>query len=229
VPAPGGFVWRESVTGENGTVISSRFVIADHRFREIGSVRSPRAFWLRVGDFNGDEKPDVLCMNWHPPLRVLGRQFEVLPVIHLRGDRNRISGIVLIDWAAVAPPSTYVQVVWLDADNDGVQELVVRSVSFTKRPKGKFTITAVADVALFEWTAPDGVLKARRMPNDGTVAFWAPPDGRPYSFPADRSIDDVLNELIPNPAKLFPPPVTQPASPPASAPAANKNQNGDRP
>lgn len=220
-PAPGGFTWRESVTDENGTVTSSRFVIADHRFREVGSVRAKQIAWQRIGDFNGDGKPDVLWVNWDPTPRLPGGFVQTSMVIHTRGDQNEISGILLLDWNRITTPARSAGSVFLDTDNDGVQELVVRSYSFAPPPKGKSAITAAIDVAVFEWAAPDGVLRARHMPNDGTVAFWAPPDGRPYSFPADRSIDDVLKELIPDPASLFPPPVTQPASEPASAPAAN--------
>jgi hypothetical protein len=63
----------------------------------------------------------------------------------------------------------------------------------------------VADqlVAIFDWTAPGGILTPRVLPDDGTIQLWSLPDNRPVVFDPNEPLEDVIARLKP--------PGTQPA------------------
>lgn len=65
-------------------------------------------------------------------------------------------------------------------------------------------------VAIFDWTAPGGILTPRLLPDDGTIRLWPLPDNQPVVFDPNELLETVVARLRP--------PDTQPASLPATAP-----------
>ncbi len=95
---------------------------------------------------------------------------------------------------------------WRDEDGDGTAELVLVAYNPSAVSAGNQLPPRTA--AVFDWTAPGGVLRPRSMPADSSVSFWAPPEGRPIPFAPDQSLDSVIDQAM----AQFAPAATEPAT-----------------
>jgi len=189
---------------EHGPVSTWFFV--DGKLRRIGMMRASDVWITPPGDWERDGHPELLVLVSWPPVR---RSSIIL--VRVRPAANEVVAILDED-IALRPtrPRSYPTPTCVDEDRDGVSELVLHSWS-----RGPARFIQMPDwpdqlVAIFDWTAPGGILTPRLLPDDGTIRLWPLPDNQPVVFDPNEPLETVVARLRP--------PDTQPASLPATAP-----------
>jgi hypothetical protein len=191
-------------------------IVADRDLDYRGLLRSNAMSWL----------PQALPADWDQGGAVEVTLFAIptgepsyfcqyWAVIRLGGEANELVGLVALV-GSVSAGSAGAIPIWRAEDEDGPLEFVFVPMSLTSAGWPNLRGEAVA---VFEWTAPGGVLRPRVVPDDGSMLVWTPADGRPYRFPVDKLVDDICQELLPVPEDFGATPASQPASAPASSPA----------
>lgn len=180
----------------------SVWFFADGWLRESGILRvsENRSAWL--GDWDRDNHPELLSRLF------IDGNFQVV-LARVRPGANEIVA-ALRDEAAARRPRlrSYAIPACVDEDGDGLSELVLRAWSTGSGRSGSLPDWPDELVAVFDWTAPGGILTPRMLPDDGTVQFWPLPDNRPVVFDPNEPLESVVARLRP--------PDTQPASLPAT-------------
>jgi hypothetical protein len=192
---PGYYLW--STCGKRARVVvlyasrgsENHCFFADDSLSAIGVLRS---VYLsdHPDDMDADGRIEVIAQSGvysTGPLRSA--------VVRLGPSSNELLGVAT--HLRQRPPGLWAA--WRDEDGDGSVEFVLLS------PPAPGAVTStqpwhVEAAAVFEWTAPGGVLRPRYMPADGSVIFWAPPGGRPVPFASDESLGSVMDRVLAEPA-----------------------------
>lgn len=138
-------------------------------------------------------------------------------LIRLGPKTNEIVGLFAIDTPSKPSGPRQIHSGWRDEDNDGIPDFVVLEKKFASKPQaGAWAET----LAVARWNSAQTALRLVRVPSDGSVVFWTPPDGERFEFPRTAVIDDICRDLLPLPDGFglpgFSPPV--PASAPSTGP-----------
>jgi hypothetical protein len=204
--------WMRSSCGKRERVINLGAFDPDHAnhvffiddsLRAIGSVTAPSMPGY-CDDMDGDGCIEVTVTGC---TQMAGTSFSAAVRV---SQTNQLLGIVECRGAGSQQSSQATFDVWRDEDGDGLMELVLVAAPVPWRTSS-IQPSAIRTIAVFEWTAPGGVLRPRLMPTDGSVTFWSPPDGQPVPFPSDESIDSVIERVRAQSA----PPSSGPSLPPA--------------
>lgn len=177
---------------------------ADHALDPIGSVTCLHVSGY-ADDMDGDGRIELAAWlaAW-PPRYPTGVIWSA--AVRLGRQDNQVLGLLMYPQQG----SPALRDAWRDEDGDGLVELVLLAVPIP----GKTTSTQPSPTqaaAVFEWTAPGGILRPRYMPADGSVTFWSPPDGQPLPLASDESLNSVLDRVLAE----FSPPGSAPSSSPA--------------
>ena len=140
-------------------------------------------------------------------------------VVRLGEQQNEVAGIVVVDGSGRVRQVIRIEPRWRDVNGDGREELEFATVKFARRADGTMGFFPSQTVAVLEWSAPGGVLRARVVPDDGSFLVWAPADGRPLAFGQDEVADEVFRRLLPVPAGFGAAPASQTTTTATSAPA----------
>ena len=177
-------------------------VLADARLDRLGSFCSYQWTLYLVpphADRDRDGRLELTCQQ--VPIVIRDRQLTVAPpgyaVIRVGEQFNEIAGLIAT-WEYHGP-WTVQYVLWQDQDGDGLDELLVRRQTGTRRAGLPRLWGTPETVAVLEWDRPGGVLRPRYLREDVGLAVWSPPDGEPHGFPTDAVVNDVLRELLPPP------------------------------
>lgn len=221
-PSPGCATWPidpiMQYSGGRRVFVPARHVFVDGRLDQCGLVRSEWPFISAPHTDRDGRLVTVFQYNAVDSQRVV----VASALIRLGPKTNEIVGLFAIDMRSKKPGIRQIHPGWRDEDEDGIPEFVVLEQKFASTPQAR---TWVETLAVARWNAAQTALQVVRVPSDGGVVFWTPPDGRPYEFPRTAVIDDICRELLPLPDGfgLVAPPVTPPApaSTQSSQPAAS--------
>lgn len=199
--------------------VPARHIFVDGRLDQCGLVRSE---WPFVSAPHTDRNGHLVTVFRYNAV-VSQRVVVASALIRLGPKTNEIVGLFAIDMRSKKPGIRQIHPGWRDEDDDGILEFVVLEQKFASTPQVR---TYSETLAVFRWNGAQTALQVVRVPSDGSVVFWTPPDGRPYEFPRTAVIDDICRELLPLPDGfgLVAPPVTPPApaSTQSSQPAASR-------
>jgi hypothetical protein len=132
---------------------------------------------------------------------------------------NEVAGIIVVDTQQWRKQSTHLWPQWRDENGNGRAELAFVAFKYGRLPSGRMGVLSQETVAVFEWSAPGGVLVPRQIPDDGSFLVWTPEDGKAYEFSPDTVVEDLCRELLPVPEDFGLPSASQPLSQPTSEPS----------
>lgn len=203
--------WLESVRGPGApflawtnhnwiTDLDSRWHLSNGRMDYVGVLRAVCQI-ASFGDWDQDRYPEAMCLIgeggelYFVVVRVRPAADEVVVVLPVHISTRNAAAILSVFGS------------WSDEDGNGTMELILRGTR-VGGPSAVIRRWPDVIVAIFDWTAPGGVLTPRMLPDDGTVQFWPLPDNRPVVFDPNEPLESVVARLRP--------PDTQPACLPAT-------------
>lgn len=232
-PSSGLVIWQtqpETEALETGQQARPpKYVFVDERLAYIGRVHSANPPLAALpADWDGDGKFEI-TMNYSPVVELLRttRTMGPWPTRSLRAwalfrpapTANEVAGIIVVDLQQWQTRNTLMRPQWRDENGDGRAELAFVASKYGTLPGRRMGVLSQETVAVFEWSAPGGVLVPRQIPDDGSFLVWSPEDGRLHEFSPDTVVEDVCRELLPIPNDFGTPSASQPVSQPASEPS----------
>lgn len=180
------------------------WAVADETLAVRGTVASEVACgppFSDAGDWDGDGALEVITQDTSMWLAVRPSTVRVA-VLRLRSTHNELVGIIGLKQSLTPPgrssPRAVLRPELADLGSDAHAELRAYDLTFTRQPNGQWgTVGRQREDVGIEWTAPGGVLRPRRLPEDGSVTLWTPPGGTPITFAPDTPIEEVLRIYAP--------------------------------
>jgi hypothetical protein len=86
--------------------------------------------------------------------------------------------------------------VWRDLRAAAPRELALITVKVVSAPGGGLAFAPSEAVAVFEFESAGGILRPRVLPDDGSVTWWRPPDGRPVPIKPDADLAEFLEATL---------------------------------
>ncbi len=164
-------------------------------------------------DIDGDRRLEVV-LYCHPYGLEKADDLSHWAVLRLGQDVNELICVAQLDPKPWSAKMIRVKPIWKDEDQDGQGELTLVTMKISRKPDGRLRFDPPRTVAVFGWTEPGGVLVPQKLPPDGSITFWQPPDGKPMVIEQQADLSDVLRKLMPKPTTR---PATQTAPTPKSA------------
>lgn len=188
--------FRAYMSLEDGSTLRQwQVVVADHDLVVRGVITGDR-LPLPPADSDGDGLCEVV--KEIGTLRYDAQQNIVWwAVLRLGDERNEIVWVGLIDESVWRSRQTRLRPIWLDTDGDGVDELVFITVEIAQTPDGRVVFKPPQTVAVFEWTAPGGILRTRLLPDDCGILPWSPEGSVPMRVDQATDLDLLVRELLP--------------------------------
>jgi len=179
--------------------------VTDHGLEMMGAV----AYYVEVaappGDIDGDGYWEVV-LSCDPYEFDEERRLDHLMVLRLGENGNEIVWLGHLDRAPWAARRIRVKPLWRDDDGDGTEEFVfvtLEVVVVTRQtifgPRKGTASKPPETVAVFEWSGPGGILRARRLPADSGITPWTPVDDRPLEVEQDADLEHVIRMVHPVP------------------------------
>lgn len=195
-PSPGCATWPLDpimrYVGGRRVFAPVRHVFIDGQLERYGSVKAEFPF---ISAPYADRSGRLVAAYRYNAATERTRLVDAICIIRLGPDTNEIVGIVAYDARPKRAIIRGIHCGWRDEDGNGSLEFILLTEKVVKQASG---VTAQT-LAVFAWDADETALRALRVPSDGSLIFWTPPDGRPYVFPPTAVIDDICRELLPLP------------------------------
>lgn len=120
-------------------------------------------------------------------------------VLRLHPGGNELIWLGIVDYRAWYSRGIRIESNWQDEDGDGVQDLAFITVKTKPMPSGEIGFEPPVTVASFKLDRPGGLLRPLKLPEDGCIIPWDPPDDAPIWLEQDADLEAVFRERLPIP------------------------------
>ena len=125
-------------------------------------------------------------------------------VLRLGDEHNEIVWIAMMDESIWHSRKIRLKPIWRDEDGDGQDEFVFITVERTRSPAGDIVFKPPQTIAVFEWTAPGGILRTRLLPDDCGILPWSSQGAVPMRVDQTTDFDPLVRGMLPVPEQPSP-------------------------
>ncbi len=190
---------RESVPLEDGSTLPNwKVTVADHNLTVRGFIAADRPFLLTPADRDGDSLCEVV-MEIAATKDDAQQDHVWWVVLRLGTEHNEILWVGLMDESVWHSRGMRLKPIWRDEDGDGMGEFVFITVETTRTPAGGLVFKPLQTIAVFEWSAPGGILRTLSLASDSGITPWSPGGREPIRVDQTADLAPLVHELLPAP------------------------------
>lgn len=145
-------------------------------------------------DADGDGSCEVV-KEFYPDRDEPRKDLRWWTVVRLGAEDNEIVWAGVMDIGIWHSRQIRLKPIWRDTDGDGMDELLFITVETFRTPEG-IGFKPSRTIAVFEWTAPGGILRTRLLPDDCGIRPWNPENGVSMRVGQETDLDPIVRELL---------------------------------
>ncbi len=188
---------REIIRLEDGSNLTKWQVKVADRNLALRGVFTCDRLSIRPADADRDGSCEVMKETYAADLGGPYNHLRWWTVVRLGEKDNEVVWAGMIDTRIWRSRRVGLKPIWRDTDGDGMDELVFITIETARTPDGGIVYKTPQTIAVFEWTAPGGILRTRLLPDDCGILPWNPEGHVPMRIDQATDLDVFVRELLP--------------------------------